>query len=87
MVAAARLREPDVLARLGGDEFAIVLPRSTGRKSIEKVAQRINTILSGSIQLESGEVTVETSIGIALIPLAFWHIEKSEKSQSARIRI
>ena len=65
---ATDLPDSHFLARLGGDEFAIVLPRSTGRKSIEKVAQRINTILSGSIQLESGEVTVETSIGIALIP-------------------
>ncbi|MBU0581923.1 MAG: EAL domain-containing protein [Alphaproteobacteria bacterium] len=65
---AAALPENNFLARLGGDEFAVVLPRSTGRKSIEKIAQRINTLLSGSIQLDSGEVSVETSIGIALIP-------------------
>lgn len=32
-LAAARLREPDVLARLGGDEFAILLPDTTAEEA------------------------------------------------------
>ena len=64
----AALPDECFLARLGGDEFAVILPRSTGRKSIGMLAKRINAILGGSILLDSGEVSVDTSIGVAVIP-------------------
>ena len=57
------------LARLGGDEFAIIVPKCGDQSAIERLAGEVIAALSGSIVLdERGEVTVETSVGIVLIP-------------------
>ena len=56
------------LARLGGDEFAVILPECSDREAIEAVARGVNGAISGSITLQRGEVSIGTSIGIALIP-------------------
>ena len=57
------------LARLGGDEFAIIVQECGGQAAIERLAQEVISAVSGSVMLEErGEVAVETSIGIVLIP-------------------
>lgn len=55
-------------ARLGGDEFAIIVKNCDDHTAIESLASKVVEIASGSILLERGEVTIGTSIGIALVP-------------------
>jgi diguanylate cyclase (GGDEF)-like protein len=56
------------LARLGGDEFAIILPQGDHASTTKRLAEDIIAAMSGSIALESGDVAIETSIGIVLFP-------------------
>jgi diguanylate cyclase (GGDEF)-like protein len=57
------------LTRLGGDEFAIIVSGCGGQSEIESLAGNIIAAVSGSVILEErGEVAVETSIGVVLIP-------------------
>jgi diguanylate cyclase (GGDEF)-like protein len=55
-------------ARLGGDEFAIVTQGGTDRAAVERLAEEIIATVSGSILLDRGEVSIGTSIGVAMIP-------------------
>jgi diguanylate cyclase (GGDEF)-like protein/PAS domain S-box-containing protein len=55
-------------ARLGGDEFAIVMQGGTDRAAVEDLAAEIIAAVSGSILLDRGEVSIGTSIGVAMIP-------------------
>ncbi|MFI5250060.1 MAG: putative bifunctional diguanylate cyclase/phosphodiesterase [Gemmatimonadales bacterium] len=61
------VRGADTLARLGGDEFAILLEGSGTSidDRIDAVVDRVRQSLSRPLQLESGEVAVEASIGLA----------------------
>jgi len=61
------LRSSDTVARLGGDEFAFVLP-TIDRQSPELVAQKIHQAVITAIELDSGEITIGASIGVALYP-------------------
>ncbi len=64
----AALRETDVVARLGGDEFAIV---QTGVQSIEEasnLAGRIIALLSAPYEIDSQQISIGASIGIAIAP-------------------
>jgi diguanylate cyclase (GGDEF)-like protein len=67
---AARLRETvresDTFARLGGDEFALVL--DGGQEDAMRAAQRITQLLRQPFTLGAQEITVNISIGIALLP-------------------
>ena len=63
------LRETDVLARLGGDEFAIIQTHDTDqRESAIGLSTRIINMLSAPYELDGSQVTVGTSIGIAMAP-------------------
>jgi diguanylate cyclase (GGDEF)-like protein len=62
------LAKDHFLARLGGDEFMIMVPECGDRSAVERLAGEVIAALSGSIALERGEVTVETSIGVVLFP-------------------
>jgi diguanylate cyclase (GGDEF)-like protein len=62
------LAKDHFLARLGGDEFTIMVPQCGDRSAVERLAGEVIAALSGSITLERGEVTVETSIGVVLFP-------------------
>ena len=63
------LTKDHFLARLGGDEFAIIAPECGDQSAIERLAREVIVAVCGSIMLEErGEVAVETSIGIVLIP-------------------
>jgi diguanylate cyclase (GGDEF)-like protein/PAS domain S-box-containing protein len=63
------LRETDVLARLGGDEFAIIQAGEADQAaSAAGLAERIIEIIRSSYVIEGKEVSVGTSMGIAMAP-------------------
>ena len=63
------LRETDVLARLGGDEFAIVQAGETDQREAAKaLADRVIGVLGKPFDIEGGDISIGTSIGIALAP-------------------
>jgi len=62
------LRETDVLARLGGDEFAIVQAGDDdSREAATALAHRIIESIGRPFAIDRGEITIGTSIGIALV--------------------
>ncbi len=62
------VRETDTVARLGGDEFTILLEDITTTKDIIKITEDILQVVGLEITLGDSEITVTTSIGIALCP-------------------
>ena len=58
----------DTLARLGGDEFCVLLPVIDDISEAEAVAARVVAATSRPIPIDSQEVRVGVSIGIALFP-------------------
>ncbi len=63
------LRETDVLARLGGDEFAIVQIGDDNPTEVARsLANRIIGLIAEPFSIGGNEVTIGTSIGIALAP-------------------
>jgi diguanylate cyclase (GGDEF)-like protein len=60
------LRPADTAARLGGDEFAILLEGISGTADAIRVADRIGSVLEHPFVLGDKEVSVGTSIGIAM---------------------
>jgi diguanylate cyclase (GGDEF)-like protein len=65
---SAVVREADTVARLGGDEYAIVLPQVQGPIEAESVALNAIEALRRPFVVESREVYVSASIGLALFP-------------------
>ena len=59
------VRETDTVARLGGDEFAIMLPKSNLVRA-RRVANRILTALSESLEVGDLRITCGTSIGLRI---------------------
>ena len=64
----AQVRDTDIVARLGGDEFAVVLPRIQRPEDTTSLAGRLIEAINAPFQLDSAEITIGTSIGIALAP-------------------
>jgi diguanylate cyclase (GGDEF)-like protein/PAS domain S-box-containing protein len=62
------IRQSDTLARVGGDEFTMLLPDTTDRKSIIKVANHIIKQINEPFHLEDNEIFITTSIGISVYP-------------------
>lgn len=62
------LRENDTLARIGGDEFVIVLQDIESLEEATAVARRILEVRSRSIEVNSAQLRVGVSIGIAVFP-------------------
>ncbi len=61
------LRETDVLARLGGDEFAVIQAgESNQREAAKSLAERIIEVVRQPFAIDGGNISVGTSIGIAL---------------------
>ncbi|MFV0624984.1 putative bifunctional diguanylate cyclase/phosphodiesterase [Sphingomonas sp. ac-8] len=69
---AARLldcvRPLDTVARLGGDEFAILLTGEEPREHAVDIAERLAAAVAAAVPLETQEVHVSASVGLALFP-------------------
>jgi diguanylate cyclase (GGDEF)-like protein len=62
------VRESDTIARLGGDEFAIIQTKLRRPEDAANLAQRVVEALGEAYDLDGQQVTVGTSVGIALAP-------------------
>ena len=62
------LREEDVLARLGGDEFVVLLPQLSHTQDAAVVARKLIASLIRPFDIDGQELSISTSIGIALHP-------------------
>ena len=60
------LRAGDTVARLGGDELAIVCNDAHEERDAVFVAERVRSVLAEPVMLETGEVFVTASIGVAM---------------------
>jgi diguanylate cyclase (GGDEF)-like protein len=65
---AGCVREGDTVARLGGDEFSIVQIASDQPMAATALANRIIAAISAPFDLGNHQVTVGTSIGVAIAP-------------------
>lgn len=61
------LREQDTVCRLGGDEFVVLCP-NTDAAGAARVAQKLLESIGQRFQLESQDLAITFSIGIALYP-------------------
>jgi len=62
------VREVDTVCRLGGDEFVVLLPGLDAAADAAVVAEKIIHCLREPVRLGRLDVTVTTSIGIAVVP-------------------
>ncbi|MGF1546125.1 MAG: EAL domain-containing protein [Thiotrichales bacterium] len=68
LVAQGQPGEEGQLARLGGDEFTVLLPVVRSREDAARVGDRIVEVLSRPYDLDSREIVVTASVGIACYP-------------------
>lgn len=61
-------RQSDTVARLGGDEFVFILDDISGPPGAAVVARKIMHSLAQPMRIKGHEITVSTSIGIAMFP-------------------
>ncbi|HJS86957.1 MAG TPA: bifunctional diguanylate cyclase/phosphodiesterase, partial [Acetobacteraceae bacterium] len=64
----ACVREGDTVARLGGDEFAIVLLNAGEPSQVDSLATRIIDVIGAVYEVDGHQISIGTSIGIALAP-------------------
>jgi predicted signal transduction protein with EAL and GGDEF domain len=62
------IREPDTLARMGGDEFMIVANEIASDAIAHAIAERLRTALHRPFQVDSRELYITASLGIAMCP-------------------
>lgn len=65
---ATNLRATDLVARLGGDEFAMILEMGSSPNEISDFAARLIERLSEPYSIDSLEIVIGASIGIAISP-------------------
>lgn len=64
------LRKGDTLSRFGGDEFTLLLPSITSHDDARQIARKLIRALHEPFKLDTHEVFVGVSIGIATFPEA-----------------
>jgi diguanylate cyclase (GGDEF)-like protein/PAS domain S-box-containing protein len=64
----AALRKSDTVARFGGDEFALILPDLKGTEDVDRVARKIVDGFRKPFLIDTHQLIVTTSIGIAVYP-------------------
>ena len=64
------VRDYDIVARLGGDEFAIIVDEPADAEALRAVSDRVLGAFSEPFFLDSHEVFVSASLGIAVYPEA-----------------
>ncbi len=62
------VRDSDTVVRLGGDEFVVLLPAIDAARDAISVAEKIKQSLGLPFQLESHNINISTSCGIAVCP-------------------
>src|SRR4051812_19039377 len=62
------LREVDTIARLGGDEFTVVIEGVTAPEQLAAIADKIRSAMAEPVDLDGREMSISSSIGIALYP-------------------
>jgi diguanylate cyclase (GGDEF)-like protein len=63
---SAALRKSDTVARFGGDEFVLILPDLNGIEAAIQVAQKIVDSFNKPFLIDTHQLIVTTSIGIAV---------------------
>ncbi|HEX5078422.1 MAG TPA: diguanylate cyclase, partial [Geminicoccaceae bacterium] len=64
----SRLRETDTVARLGGDEFALVVENLAKPEHAGLVARKLLDAVAPPVTVDSQNVSVTASLGVALYP-------------------
>jgi diguanylate cyclase (GGDEF)-like protein/PAS domain S-box-containing protein len=64
----AVLRKSDTVARMGGDEFLLLLPEIAWNEDVAKVARKILDAFREPFLLDSHELRITASIGVAIYP-------------------
>ena len=62
------MQKTDTIVRLGGDEFMIILRELNHDKYAEEMAQKCQKLILHAFKLESQELYISSSIGIAYFP-------------------
>ena len=62
------VRAVDTVARIGGDEFIVIMESVSDIEDVKKVAEKLNHSLQQSVNINTHELFVTSSIGISLSP-------------------
>lgn len=62
------LRNTDTISRLGGDEFVILLPEIAHSYAPAEIAEKILTVTKNSFLIDTHELRISISMGIAVYP-------------------
>ncbi len=62
------LRKSDTVARMGGDEFLVILPEIVNDDDAGIISEKIVAVFQRPFQLEANELSVTTSVGLAMYP-------------------
>ncbi len=64
----SRKREGDTIARLGGDEFVLIVADLRHKEDAALIAEQLIKVLKPPIQIDTHDLHVSASIGVAIFP-------------------